>query len=74
MKRKPISSIQQKPFYAYEVANEIFGLKPGDELYNHPALAHKAALDIQCAGWKFVGYTETGQEVFAPPAWNGGVY
>ena len=55
------------PIDAYEFANLVAGLTPGDEGYNSVELASRAARDMRAAGWVFQGYNDAGEETYLPP-------
>ncbi len=69
MTKKTIDEIQQIPMDGYQVANQMRGLKPGDEGYNDSWLATEAYREMRFAGWKFSAYHfDFGTEIWAPPS------
>ena len=61
-----ISQINE-PIDCYQAANMMFGVKPGDEKYNKPQLAQRAAKEMVAACWKFQGYNDYGESLYLPP-------
>lgn len=70
MAKKTISQIPQGPTDAWEAANLMHDLKPGDEGYNVSSLAGQAATEMKEAGWIFYTYSDWGDEVHIPPDWT----
>lgn len=69
--QKSIDEIQQVPMDGYQVANQMRGLKLGDEGYNDSWLATEAYREMKQAGWKFSAYHfDFGTEIWAPPSWK----
>jgi hypothetical protein len=64
--KKKISEIKQ-PGDAYDVANRLNNLQPGDPGWNDCDAASEAAKLMKDTGWSFLTYNQEGQEIHHPP-------